>query len=349
VRLRRSVTVAVGLAAAAGLALAGCSSSDPDAAGATPTDPAAAEGATDSFPVTIESALGDATIESEPERVATWGWGSTEAAIAVGVYPVAIGEQTWTVGEGNLLPWVEEAYDAAGEEHPVLLTDDGSGTTVPYEEFVAADVDLILAPYSGITQEQYDLLSEIAPVVAYPEAPWTTPWDTEIEITAKALGRSAAGDEVLDEISTYLADTAEAHPEFAGTTFAGVWDGDGFVYVYTPADARIGILTELGLEVAPSVSELDTSDGGFYYELSYEELSKIDADFVVSYHNTEEEAEAFLTKPEMQAIPAVKAGQVAQVYDPVTVSSVSPPTALSFQWDGGMPALVDSIAATLGE
>ena len=65
--------------------------------------------------------------------------------------------------------------------------------------------------------------------------------------------------------------------------------------------------TELGLEVAPSVSELDTSDGGFFYELSYEQLDQLEADFIVSYHNTEDEAKAFLTKSELQAIPAVAA------------------------------------------
>ncbi len=127
-----------------------------------------------------------------------------------------------------------------------------------------------------------------------------------------------------------------------------MWDGDGFVYVYTAADPRIAVLTELGLEVAPSVSALDTSDGGFYYELSYEKLDELDADFIVSYHNSKEEADAFLAKPELKAIPpAVAAGRVAQVYDPVTVSSVSPPTALSFDWETGMPALVDAIAGVL--
>ncbi len=144
---------------------------------------------------------------------------------------------------------------------------------------------------------------------------------------------------MLADIDDYFATEAEANPAFAGKTFAGVWDGDGFVYVYTAADSRIEVLTELGLEVAPSVSELDTSDGGFFYELSYEQLDQLEADFIVSYHADEAEAKAFLSKPELQAIPAVAAGDVAQVWDPVTVSSVSPPTALSVQWSGGMPAL----------
>ena len=257
-------------------------------------------------------------------------------------------DQVVTVGAGNYLPWVEAAYEEAGEELPALISDPEGGATVPYEEFIEAEPDLILAPYSGLTEEQYDTLSEIAPVVAYPEAPWTTPWDQTIRIAADALGRADEGEAVLQGISDGLAEQAAAHPEFEGTTFAGVWDGDGFVYVYTAADSRIEVLTELGLEVAPSVSELDTSDGGFFYELSYEQLDRLEADVIVSYHNTREEAEAFLAKPELQAIPAVAAGNVAQVYDPVTVSSVSPPTALSFDWEGGLPTLIEAIAGAVG-
>ncbi|WP_395243659.1 iron-siderophore ABC transporter substrate-binding protein [Agromyces sp. MMS24-K17] len=346
-RHRRSLTALAAVAAATVL-LSGCAAGAAD----EPADEApgtATSTATDSFPITIEHALGETEIAEDPVRVATWGWGSTEAAISVGVYPVAIAEQQWTVGEGNYLPWVEEAYEAAGVELPVLLTDAENGSTVPYEEFVDADVDLILAPYSGLTEEQYDLLSEIAPTVAYPDAPWTTTWQDTITFTSKALGRSAAGDDVLAGIEDQIAADAEANPEFAGKTFASVWDGDGFLYVYTAADARVSVLTGLGLEVAPSVAELDSSDGGFYYELSYEELDKLDADFVISFHNDEAEAEAFLAKPELQAIPAVAAGKVAQVVDPVTVSSVSPPTALSFDWSGGFPTLVSTIAGVLGE
>ena len=45
-----------------------------------------------------------------------------------------------------------------------------------YEAISDSNPDIILAAYSGITQEEYDLLSEIAPVVAYPENAWQTLW-----------------------------------------------------------------------------------------------------------------------------------------------------------------------------
>lgn len=348
-RPRRSLAAAVGIVAASALALSGCASEAPAADGATPS--ADASGATDEFPLTIEHALGETTIDEAPVRVATWGWGSTEAAIAAGVYPVAVAEQTWTVGEGNLLPWVEEAYDEAGIDKPTVLTDAEGGETVPYEEFVAAEPDLIIATYSGVTQEQYDLLSEIAPVVAYPETAWQTPWDQIITSTADALGRSAAGEAKVEEINTYLSEQAEAHPEFAGKTVAAIVDSpeQGLVYVYRAGDPRAGFLEGLGFETAPAVEELAPDDGQFFYTLSYEELDKLDSDLVVAYTYTEEEAAALPDKKELQALPAVKNGMVAQQVGTVAVSAVSPPTALSVEYPEGMPKLIESLATTLAE
>ncbi|TIC81501.1 iron-siderophore ABC transporter substrate-binding protein [Nocardioides sp. GY 10113] len=337
---RRTAAVVAGLAST--LTLAACGSDD----SATATAATAGEAA-DVFPITLENFYGETVIEAEPTRVATWGWGSTEAAIAAGVYPVAVAEQLWTAGEGNLLPWVEEAYDEAGVEHPVVLNDDAGGAEIPYEEFIAATPDLIVAPYSGLTEEQYEQLSEIAPVVAFTEGPWTTPWDETIRLTATALGREEKGEEILDEIHAYMAEEAAAHPEFAGTTVAGIWAAPTTLSVYTGIDPRVGVLTELGFEVAPSVAELDTSDNGFYFELSWEKADALESDLIVSYHSTQEEADAMLTDEKALTIPAVGAGAVAQMVGPANVSSVSPPTALSFQWEKGMPALVDKLAVAL--
>lgn len=334
---RRTTALVAGMATVLALAACGQESDDKDS-GATTL------GVTDTFPITIDHAFGTTEITEEPKRVATWGWGSTEAAIASGVYPVAIAEQLWTVGKGNLLPWVEEAYDAKGVDHPTLLPDDGSGATVPYDEFIAAKPDLILAPYSGITEDQFKQLNEIAPTVAYPDAAWTTTWQDTIKITAKALGRSAHGDKILADIDSFLADEAEKHPEFADKTIAALYPGPSTISPYTELDPRLAILTKLGFKVAPSIAELDTSDGGFYYELSWEEADKIDADVVVTYFDDDAQAGAFLKDQKALAIPAVKDGGVAQVVGRTRISAVSPPTALSFKWAGGMPELVKLLA-----
>lgn len=330
---RRTIAV-LAAAAAAALALAGCSPSATEDSGS-----AAAGG--EGFPVTIEHAFGETEIPAAPERVATWGWGSTEAALAVGVVPVAIAQQVYGANDEGVLPWVAEKLDELGEETPVILTDDGEAP--PYEELVEAAPDVILAPYSGITEEQYELLSEIAPTVAYPDEPWTTPWRETVTIVGTALGKADEAQGVLDDLDAELAAQAEAHPELAGLTVAAVWDVAGTFYVYTPEDSRVEFLSALGLEDAPAVAELANGDSPFYYTLSYEQLDQLDSDLVISYHDTQEEADAFLTSAPIQAIPAVSRGQVAQVVGTELIAAVSPPTALSLTY--GLDELVSALSA----
>src|SRR6218665_976504 len=137
--LAAATTVAVAV-------LAGCAASTPTATAPTATTAAAVS---DSFPVTLNDAFWEKTIPRETNRVATG------VASAMGVYPVGVAEQVWTVGADKLLPWVEEAYPAANKPLPVLLKDSEGGATVPYEQIIAAKPDVILAPYSGLTQEQH--------------------------------------------------------------------------------------------------------------------------------------------------------------------------------------------------
>ena len=330
---RRTIAV-LAAAAAAALALAGCSPSAPEETG---SDAAAGEG----FPITIEHAFGETEIPAAPERVATWGWGSTEAALALGVVPVAMAQQTYGANEDGVLPWVADELDELGEDTPVILTDDGEAP--PYEELVEAAPDVILAPYSGITEEQYELLSEIAPTVAYPDEPWTTPWRETVTIVGTALGKADEAQGVLDDLDAELAAQAEAHPELAGKTVAAVWDVAGTFYVYTPEDSRVEFLSGLGLEDAPAVAELANGDSPFYYTLSYEQLDQLESDLVISYHDTQEEADAFLASAPIQAIPAVSRGQVAQVVGTELIAAVSPPTALSLTY--GLDELVASLSA----
>jgi len=330
---RRSIAVLAATAAAT-LALAGCSTSATD----EPWSTAASDGA---FPVTIEHAFGETEIAAAPERVATWGWGSTEAALALGVVPVAIAQQTYGANEDGVLPWVAEKLEELGAETPAILTDDGEAP--PYEELVEAAPDVILAPYSGITEEQYELLSAIAPTVAYESEPWTTPWRDVITTVGTALGLDDEAHGVLDGLDAELAARAQAHPELSGLTVAAVWDVGGTFYVYTPEDSRVEFLSGLGLEDASSVAELANGDSPFFYTLSYEQLDRLDSDLLISYHDTQAEADAFLASAPIEAIPAVARGQVAQVVGTELIAAVSPPTALSLTY--GLDGLVTSLSA----
>ena len=54
-----------------------------------------------------------------------------------------------------------------------------------------------LAAYSGLTQEEYDTLSKIAPVVAYPRVAWQTYWREQVTINAEAMGMKDEGEALV--------------------------------------------------------------------------------------------------------------------------------------------------------
>jgi iron complex transport system substrate-binding protein len=108
---------ALALAAALGAtALAGCST------GST-TERAEAKAATeveaDAFPVTIEHAFGETTIEEEPQRVATLGWTDQDNTLALGVVPVAATRLTWGGNEHGSSDWFDTELEELGADAPV--------------------------------------------------------------------------------------------------------------------------------------------------------------------------------------------------------------------------------------
>ncbi|QOD94763.1 iron-siderophore ABC transporter substrate-binding protein [Chryseoglobus sp. 28M-23] len=330
--LRR--TALAGLAAAT-IALVGCAAETADVPDGSPGDA--------SFPVTIAHAYGETVIPERPDRVVTWGWGTTDAAIALGVTPVAMPFQAYAGDAEGVPPWIREALEETGEPLPTVLPD--TGEDVPFEEIAAADPDVILAHYSGLTEEQYATLSEIAPVVAFPDQPWSTPWREVITITGDALGLRAEADDVLTGIEDAIAASAAEHPEFAGVSLAAVWDSAATFYVYADEDPRVEFMLDLGFTNAAAVDELDTDESPFYFTLSHERLSELTSDVLVVYGTTQEEVDTFLDAGYSQAMPQVQAGAIAPIVGAEFISSVSPPSALSLTW--GLDETVAQLAAAV--
>lgn len=279
--------------------------------------------------VTIEHAFGEAVIEERPERIVTLGWGSTDAAVALGEIPVGMEIQAYGGNEQGVLPWVEEALAEAGAETPEIIESPDD-----VEAILATKPDLILAPYSGLEQAQYDKLAAIpgVDVVAYPEAPWSTPWRDTIEIVGEALGKSDEAGQLLEEIDAEVAEAAEAHPEFQGKTIATLAADTSTLYYYTPADPREQFLTDLGFETAPAVTELSKGVDGFFGTLSFEEADRLKSDVLVTYMDTEANQDQLLKVPSVAALPQVKNDTTAQIIGESLVASVGPPTALSLTW-----------------
>ena len=324
------------LAVAGGLVLSGC-------AGTTApetSDPADAGSASDNFPVTFEHLYGETTIEEAPQRVATWGWGATDAVLALGIVPVAIPSSEYGGGDDLITPWVDEALGELGGEAPVLL--DNSAYELSVEELLAADPDVLIASYSGLTQEEYDAVTGAGiPVVAPEEALWATPWRDVITDTGRALGLEDEADAVLSDLDQQIADAAAEHPEFEGVSIAYADDDVDTFYLYLPADPRVEILEDLGFVSAESVTALDTGESTFYTTVSSESLDQIDADVLLTQAEAQADVDEFLASDRAALIPAVAAGAVAPIVGEENVAAISP-TALTLPWI--LPEIVEQLA-----
>ena len=243
------------------------------------------------YPIKIQHAYGETVIESEPKNIATISWGNHDVPLALGVVPVGVSKANYGKSDENgLLPWTAQKYKELGVEKPVVYDDiDG----LDYEAISDSNPDVILAAYSGITQEEYDLLSQIAPVVAYPKK---TANYTDLK------GKTA--------VFCYF------NPADLGK-----------FYIYLPTDPRAAYLTDLGLSFPESISKLGADS--FSIEISAENIDVLkDADILVAYGN-DDLLKALQSDALLGTVPAVKNGAVALIEDGSVLSASCTPSALS--------------------
>ncbi|WP_037184290.1 ABC transporter substrate-binding protein [Rhodococcoides fascians] len=325
---------AVTVAAIASLALAGCSTSD------TANDNAATPAAEGSFPVTVDHMYGETTVDALPERVATWGFGTTDAVLALGVVPVAIPSAEYGGGDDLMYPWVSDAIEDLGGQTPVLL--DNSAYELPVEQLLATDPDVLMAPHSGLTQAEYDAVTAAGvPVIAPPEELWSTPWRDVITTTGDVLGRADEARELVADLDRQVTDAGDQHPEFDGRSIAYVSEAADVYYLLLPTDPRVELLENLGFTTPESVTSLSNGESPFSTTVSAENISKIDADVVFTQVDTDQALQEFLTSDVSRQIPAVAKGAVAGFVGQEAGSAIGP-TALSIPFF--LPTLVDGLA-----
>lgn len=296
------------------------------------------------YPMTIKHAYGETVIEKQPEKVVTISWGNQDVPLALGVVPAGISKANYGKSDENgLLPWTAEKYKELGVEKPVTFDDiDG----LDYEAISNANPDIILAAYSGITQEEYDLLSKIAPVVAYPTLAWQTYWRDQIAINATAIGKKDEGNKLVSDLEKLITEKTSEYPNLKGKKVAFCYFNPadlGKFYVYLPTDPRAAYLTDLGLDFPESVNKLAETSDSFALEISSENIDKLaDIDVIVTYGNgtllKQLQSDALLG-----TVPAIKRGSVAIIEDGSVLAASCTPSALS------IPATIDEYLKIIGE
>lgn len=162
--------------------------------------------------MTMKHALGETTITEAPERVVTIGWATQDVVATFGTVPVGIPE-TWGGDEEGYSPWFRAEVEELGGTMPEILNYNDANE-LDFEQVLALEPDVILAPHSGLTEVEYNRLSEIAPTVAYPEKPWASEsWQSLVEIVGDSLGQPAKADEIIAETQSKLDAVKEENPQ----------------------------------------------------------------------------------------------------------------------------------------
>lgn len=291
---------------------------------------------TSEYPLVIKHAFGETVLEEKPERVATISWANHDIVLALGVVPVGFSAANYGIqDDSGMLPWTADKLKALDAESPAIFQDtDG----LDFEAISDTNPDVILAAYSGITREEYDTLSKIAPVVAYQTSPWLASWREQVTFNSKGMGMEEQGKQLIADTEKLIQDKANTYPILKGmkAAFVSISASDlSKFYVYTPADPRGEFLTELEMEYPESITSKITDPDSFYIELSAENADILnDADLFVTYGD-ENTLKTLQEDPLIGKIPAVQRGSIVVIGDntPLAAAGTPNPLAIAYSID----------------
>lgn len=297
----------------------------------------------DQYPIHITHAFGETVLKEKPKRVAAISWGNQDVPLALGVVPVGTSKANYGATKTGLHPWTIEKFKELGVDQPVLFDDTDS---LDYEAISETAPDVILAAYSGITKEEYDILSKIAPVIAYEQKPWQTLWRDQIMQDAKGMGMRKEGEKLVKDLDTLIEKKLAKYQNLKGKTaaFAFFNPADlGSFYIYLPEDPRAAYLTDLGLAFPEEIRKLSTDSSSFSILLSAEHADVLNnVDILVTYGN-EDLLKAMRKDRLLGQVPAIKNGSVALLEDGSSLAASVTPTALS------IPYTIDEYLSVIGK
>ncbi|MCY3781151.1 MAG: ABC transporter substrate-binding protein [Chloroflexi bacterium] len=238
-----------------------------------------------------------------------------------------------------------------------------------YEAILALEPDLISAVYSGITQEEYVILAQIAPTIAQVDdyVDFGMPWQETTILIGQALGKFAEAEALVAEAEAIRAHLREQYPQFQGATVAVAYNWGETYGSYTAQDGRGRFFTDLGFVVPDEHNEL--AGDQFNYALSEERVDLLNQDLLVCFAlqfyegGCEAAIEAINTDPLLSQLYVVQDGRVffvADEYDAALnfgtvlslqyiLENMAPEIAqlLPLECESGMRGVVDAVGATI--
>ncbi|MFD9717082.1 iron-siderophore ABC transporter substrate-binding protein [Streptomyces sp. NPDC059076] len=340
----RSHRLRLPIAAAALLSLTACGTTSSNGDDDETKGAKGSSSSSEAFPLTVKHALGTTTIPEKPKRVATVNWANHEVPLALGVVPVGMAAANFGDDDGDgVLPWVEKKLTELGAKTPTLF-DENDG--IDFEAVADTKPDVILAAYSGLTKQDYATLSEIAPVVAYPDAPWATPWREIVRTNSKAIGLTDEGEKLIGDLEGEIGRTVAKYPQLKGKSamfMTHVDPGDiSKVGFYTAHDTRTLFFKDLGLKIPGSIAKASQGTDKFALTRSAEQIDEFnDVDIITGYGDEKGELATALRKdPLLSKVPAINNGSTYLLPGSSPLATAANPTPLSISW-----VLEDYVAA----
>lgn len=312
--------------------ISACSTGPADGAGSSSETGQGGESASGAFPVTIKHALGTSKITKRPTRVATLGWSDADMVLSLGVVPVGA-PIVDRAGAGNdSTDYFDAALKKIGGKQPVRYSEaDGA----PVDEIAKLRPDVILAANAGLKKQEYVKLSKIAPVIAHPVAPYTTPWDTSMTMIGRALGRSAEARQQIARTRKVIKDARAKYPEFEGVTFAWTYfkpNDASQIGLTTPLDMRSQTMVSFGLKPSPFVLRETKDVKQFFTFVSAEKAPQVDAQVVVFQELVKGQGDTVKKDRLLGRIPALKRGAYQARYRDLGMYGFSAPSPLSIPY-----------------
>ena len=246
----------------------------------------------------VDHAMGTTAVPSAPERVVVLDYAPLDSALALEIEPI---------GRLEILP--SEIYPAAINDIPLV----GSGVQPNLETILQLQPDLILSNKVS-SGRIYRQLSQIAPTVLARDNGRKGRWQDNLQLYARALGKSERAEQLLEEYQQRVKAAQAALPQDLEAIEVSViahWSGG--IVAYSTDSFSGSVLKDLGLARNPAQGE-----GKRYgVQLSKEDLTQIDGDVIFLLHNSGLEASvgkaAFISDPLWSRLDAVQQGIVCEV------------------------------------
>ncbi|WP_185173518.1 ABC transporter substrate-binding protein [Rothia nasimurium] len=308
--------------------LAACTTGSNDTSSSSTSSAASGES------YTVKHAFGETTFTAVPQKIAVVNfWKNPDVLLALGVVPAGTPVVTYGANDKGSTDWFDAKLTELGGTAPVTY-DETDGPD--YEALATLAPDAIFSVYGDMTQEVYDKLSGIAPVVAMPEGvgAYAASWEDVVNQAAAMLQKGDEGAALIKSTQEIIDGAASTHSNLAGKTFvAGMFDLEAqTLSAYVASDSRSQFLTSLGMELAPYIEQNATEADAFFMTISGEVLPEVQSDLVWAWGTSDSDEEAIKSNTLFSQMPAVANGGLVVETDAAISLALSAASPLSLDW-----------------